>query len=361
MSPWIGVDASKLPGSERHGPLWSLDRAVELGLEGVFFRSVWDLSDTLDAGELAEVSAVARERGLYLEVGTAKCNPFAAPEARRVRELGDGDYLLGFARLIRAAAGAGITELWTATANYQFRIPGMYACDRFRTDVDWSDQLAAATTVLRRIAPVLRDTGTHLNIETHEEISSFETVRLVEDSAPDVIGICFDTANVLVRGEDPVAAARRVAPHVRQTQLRDAALLFSPDDSGRIDRWLAPVGQGVIDWDQLLSVLLDQAPDATWSIEGTVAAAGLSGLALSLWTTDPIWRTAHPDLTDGELDRVRALTHHYEQQAQAGERPDRTALTAPSTEQDAVDFITASAGELRRRLARLQQKEHTVA
>ncbi|MGW4048770.1 hypothetical protein [Streptomyces sp. NPDC004721] len=94
--------------------------------------------------------------------------------------------------------------------------------------------------------------------------------------------------------------------------------------------------------------------------EGTVAA-GLSGLALSLWTTDPVWRAAHPDLTDGELDRVRALTRRYEQQAQAGERADRTALAAPSTEQDAVDFVTASADELRRRLVRLQQKEHTAA
>jgi sugar phosphate isomerase/epimerase len=37
-------------------------------------------------------------------------------------------------------------------------------------------------------------------------------VRLVEHIGPEVLGITFDTGNVLARCEDPVAAARRVAP-----------------------------------------------------------------------------------------------------------------------------------------------------
>ena len=50
-------------------------------------------------------------------------------------------------------------------------------------------------------------------------------VEAVEVGA-DVVGICLDTANVMLRLEDPLEAARRLAPHVVMTHVKDAALLF---------------------------------------------------------------------------------------------------------------------------------------
>ncbi|BAS16810.1 xylose isomerase domain protein TIM barrel [Arthrobacter sp. Hiyo8] len=73
-----------------------------------------------------------------------------------------------------------MTDLWVACANYQRGMPGYYVFDRFRTDAPWADQLVAIEKFLRLLAPVARDHGVHMNIETHEEITSYEIVRLVE-------------------------------------------------------------------------------------------------------------------------------------------------------------------------------------
>ncbi|ROO86992.1 sugar phosphate isomerase/epimerase [Actinocorallia herbida] len=333
----IGTDTSKFPGAAENGAAWTLREIAALGLEGAFFRSPYELSPTLDPGEMRDAVALGHDLGLYVEVGTAKVNPFAAPEAPRVRDLGDGDYLRGLERLIRACAGAGVTELWTATANYQFRLPGLRACDRFRDDVAWAGQLAATAKVLDRLAPLLRDLGVHLNLETHEEITSFEAVRLVEDAGPDAFGITFDTANVFVRAEDPVAAAARVGPYVRQSHVRDVAPMFTDDGVGR---FLAPCGQGVIDWPALLAHL---PAEATLSIEGIVGGRA----EMPLFLHDPLWQEGHPDLTVAELAEVLRLTRGYEDRAAAGEAPGLAALRAPCGPGDSLAFITQSAAHLR--------------
>lgn len=343
----IGTDTSKFPGAARGGAFWTLQQVADLGLDGAFFRSPFALSATLDAGELREVADTATSLGLYLEVGTAKVNPFATPEAPEIRSLGGGDYLAGLEKIIRAVTAVGITELWTATANYQFRIPGMYACDRFRSDVDWSDQLAATAKVLDRIAPVLRDTGAHLNIETHEGITSFEVVQLVEQAGPDAFGITFDTANVVVRGEHPARAAERVAPYVRQSHVRDVALVPTEDGLGR---FLAPVGRGVIDWRSVLTTLLTHAPNATLSIEGVQHTAA----EMTLFVDSDVWRAAHPDLTDDELQSVIGMAQDYRDRAGSGAVPGLAALREPISDSAALAFIVDSAAALRSTIASLE-------
>ena len=47
-------------------------------------------------------------------------------------------------------------------------------------------------------------------MKTHEEITTTEAMRLVEEVGEDVLGIAFDPVNVVVRGELPTAAACRV-------------------------------------------------------------------------------------------------------------------------------------------------------
>ncbi len=91
-----------------------------------------------------------------------------------MRELGGGDYRRGMIMMMEAAAEVGCQDLWVATANYKPRLPGYFVFDRFRTDVTWTEQLAATERFLHSLAPAARDLGCHLNLETHEEITSFE-------------------------------------------------------------------------------------------------------------------------------------------------------------------------------------------
>ncbi|MEB8337757.1 sugar phosphate isomerase/epimerase family protein [Streptomyces endophyticus] len=334
----IGVDGSKLPGAAQLTPVGILDRAHALGMEGVYFRTVLDITPTLDRGVLRELRHHADHLGLYLQMGLAKVNPYAAAEAPEVRVLGDGDYTRGMTRMIEACReGADCGELWVACGNYKRDLPGYYAVDRFRSDAPWPDQLAAIDKFLHQLAPVARHFDCHLNIETHEEITSTEVVRLVESVGPDALGITFDTANVLVRGEDPVAAAHRVAPYVRATHLRDS--LLAPIEQG-LARTFSPVGLGVIDWPALLGALHAHTPDLWASIE----PAGPT-LALPIGLNDPVWLALHPDLVESEKKELFRLAEQYAARAANGEVPSVERFRAEPYDGDA--FIRRSAEHLR--------------
>jgi sugar phosphate isomerase/epimerase len=264
----------------------TLTLAREHGLDGFFFPSPFNVSPTLDAGELREVRALADHLGLYLEVGIGRVNPLAASQSPEVLACGDGDYLRGLARLIRACHAIGCVEIGCLSGG-----------DRFSAAVPWADQLQAIRRCLASLAPLARDLGCHLNLETHEDITSFEVARVVEAVGPDALGITLDIANVVINAEDPVAATRRVAPYARQTHIEDVTLSFV--DTG-LWRTLRPCGEGVIDWDAVLGILGGVAPALNLSIE---LHNGRFGMAIF----DPAWLARHPDLTVAELAEVIRL------------------------------------------------------
>ena len=253
------------------------------GLNGVFFASPLHVSATLDAGELRDARALADDLGLYLEIGIGRVNPLTAAQEPGVLACGDGDFRCGMERIIRACHAIGCTDLWCVSGG-----------DRFNTIPPWPEQVRAIQEFLASLAPLARDLGCHLNLETHEDITTFEVVHLVEAIGPDVMGITLDIANVIVCGEDPVIATRRVAPYVRQTHVEDFVLSFV--ETG-LWRELRPCGAGVIDWDAVLDILGGVAPDVNLSIE---LHRGQFGLAIF----DPAWLALHPDLSVGEFAEI---------------------------------------------------------
>lgn len=304
----IGVEGDHIAEAKRRGATGSLQFAYDEGFDGVFFKSVLDLSPKLDFGELRDARALADELGLYLEVGVGRVNPYNTAESPHVRELGDGDYRLGMERLIRASHSIGCTELWAETATYKRHLPGRFVFDRFRTDAPWSDQLEATQRFLSQLAPLLRELGCRIDVETHEEITSFELVRLVEAVGPDVVGITFDTGNVLARAEDPLAAARRVAPYTHLTHAKDAIVYFVDDGL----EWQArPCGQGVIDWNALIGILADHSPGLNLSLEDNDGC-----MPIPIFQED--WQSLHPDLSVTELAEVVRLARHCEDRIAAG-------------------------------------------
>jgi sugar phosphate isomerase/epimerase len=341
----VGVDGRKLPRQLERGALHSLDVARDLGLDGVFFRTVLDMSPTLDLGELREIRSHADQLHLYLEAGLGKVNPYALPEAPEIRAAGDGDTRLGFERMARACAEIGCLELWVATANYKAQYRGNLAYDRFRTDVTWPEQLRATEAFLKLLAPVARDLGIHMNLETHEEVTTFEAVRLVEAVGPDVMGITFDVGNVVQRGESPVRAAERVAPYVRQTHMKDVVLAFARDGVQRQPR---PCGQGVVDFDAILPLLGRHQPELHLSIENP------TDLRVATFEFfNPNWHASHTDLSADEREEFVRLVN--------ADPTDLAARAAgPFGYAESVDLLLKSAGHLRAVLGR-QSPGHMAA
>jgi sugar phosphate isomerase/epimerase len=300
---------------------------------------------------------------MYLESGLGKVNPYAIPEAPELRRVGDGDTLLGFERMIRACAEIGCTELWGATANRQPH-PGFLSYDRFRTDAPWADQLEATAAFLRKLRPVLLDCGVHINLETHEEITSFEVVRLVETVGPDVLGIVYDTSNGLHRAEDPVAVVERVAPYIRQTHLKDAALVL--DDEGVVMQ-SRTVGKGVVDFHAIVPAIAAANPSVNLTIEcrqpdpeavatyptfTTAKRPNVYGTLIQVY--DPTWLSAHPDLTVHELASYLNLAQICTGRIRQGDAPTvREIAEAPFGYDESVQEIQSGAAHIRSILATL--------
>lgn len=298
----IGIYQRSLPDSERLNAREALVQARDLGLNGCLFASPLALSPRLDPAELAELRGFAAELGIALAVGVGRIHPFQFDTLTEVRVLGDGDFRSGLEKLVRTGQDLGCRELW-------FSIGSL--ADRFDRSVPWSAQLAAVEAFLRSFAPVLRDLGCRLNLKTHEEITSFEVVRLVEAVGPDVLGVSYDPVNVLVRLEDPVAAARRVARYVHHLHVDDAALFFTDDG---LERKLYPCGEGVIDWPAILGIFAEQAPPFSTWIE-------LHRGQFRLPLFDPGFLASQPDLAVAELAELTRLATVSDRKLARGEIP----------------------------------------
>ncbi len=346
----IGVDGRKIPEAVKRGPVESFNHAHEMGLSGLFFRTVLDMTPTLDMGYLKEIRQRADELGMYLETGLGKVNPYATPEAPELRQIGDGDIVLGFRRMMEACAAIDCRELWVATANYKPAYTGRFAYDRFRTDVTWSEQLDATARFLKKLAPIARDLGIHLNLETHEEITSFELVRLVEEVGPDTTGIVFDTANVLQRGEHPVWSAKRVAPYVRQTHIKDALIAF---DGEVLNFQMRPCGEGVVDFGAILPILAAAKPDLNLSIENyeSFSDRPRNPPRMIIEIADPAWLAGHPDLSVEEYAAYIRMVRDYAGRVESGELRDFGAHIAWAVENyhydETVAYIKKSAAHVR--------------
>lgn len=312
----IGIDGRKIPEAKFRGPVGTLDHAKSLGMEGVFFRTILDVSPKLDKSVIREVRQRADELGLYLEAGLGKVNPYSLPETPEVREIGDGDTLLGFRRMMEACAEFDIRELWISTAGIKQQYRGRFTTDRFRTDVSWEEQLEATRRFMMRLKPIALDLGIHLNLETHEEITTFEILRLIESVGEDVVGIVFDTGNIHIRGEHPVYAAKRIAPYVRQTHLKDAYVELIEDGAYYQSRML---GEGLVDFTAVLNELNKYRPDLNLTIECDPPRLGLvKGEPHFLEIYNPEWIAGHPDLSREEFAAYFELVRDYTERIRKG-------------------------------------------
>ncbi len=317
----LGIDGQKLPEAKKRGPLASLDHVKQLGLEGIFFSTILDMSPSLDAGALRDIKAKADDLGLYIESGLGKINPYCSAEAPELRAAGDGDIIAGLTRMIEASAAIGCREMWVSPGNFKPAYRGRLAVDRFRTDVTWDEQLLAMEKVLQKLAPAARANGVHMNIETHDEITSFEIIRLIEKVGEDCVGVVLDTVNVVQRGEHPVFAARRVAPYVRQTHIKDAYVGRAP---GGFDFQPRACGGGVVDFATVLPILAKANPKLNLSLEinqSTDDNRRQANPRQCIQLDDPVWRAGHPDLTAEELDAYIDMVNTYEKRVTSGEIP----------------------------------------
>lgn len=274
----------------------TLDYLHANGLDGAQFGYLGSLSATLDAGELRDVRAYADERNLYTHVSVSSPNPYLhadGPDACVARISHD----------VQCAAAAGWHELHASLGD---------DATRFRHAMPWAQHLKESANVMSMLAPVLREYGSRINLEDHGDSTTYNLIDLVEDVGPDIAGICLDTANVLCMAEDPVAAARRVAPYTHLTHTKDAIVYFC--DHGIRRQGRAP-GEGILDWERILPILAEYSPDLPLSIED-------HKWLFDARIFDADWMAAVPEVPREDIVEVVRLARQCEQRIAAGAMPD---------------------------------------
>ncbi|MCL2664552.1 MAG: sugar phosphate isomerase/epimerase [Defluviitaleaceae bacterium] len=289
----VGIDSMTL-GPLKLNAIEMLDYAKKNGFEGIQFGSVRGLSPNLDAEELKRIKAHGDNNGLYTHIGISPVNPVVYNEGF--------DSLASRIRVeIEAAAQAGWHELHSIIN---------IGSERYTHKIPWAAHIDGAIRLINRLRPVLEKNASRINIETHIE-TTFDIINVISCTGTHLTGVCLDTANTLVNAEDPVMAARRVAPYTHLTHTKDAIVCFCEEGVLRQGK---PVGMGSVDFETILPVLAEYSPDLPLSIEDHKWL-----FKANIFEED--WIKKNPDLTPLELGLFVKLAWQTQQKLFSGEIP----------------------------------------
>lgn len=219
------------PGSRM--TVWDfLRRAEAYGVQGVSLESCYmplsedgfaaRLADALAAAKLEPVWAWGHPNGL--------CSGHSEEAAEDLR------------RHLRIACRIGA------------RVMRICAGSRRTRPASWVEHRAALLPVLRRMTDVAERQGIVLAVENHIDLLADELVDLIVTVDSPYLGVCFDTANNLRLGEEPLAVAQKLAPFARATHVKSVAALHGDPHSFAF--WPSvPLQDGVVDVRAVLGAL----------------------------------------------------------------------------------------------------------
>lgn len=295
MKPFkVGIDSYSLKPLELD-PFELMEWAILNDARGVQFSD--PPAQSRDKAFLTELRDYARQNDLYLEWGGGQhlpCDP-ATGAARDIaasnRRAAEQAAVLG-AGTVRSCSG-GLMR-WSDEAP------------------PTEDLLDAMAATLRSLAPVFRDLGVVLAVETHFEFTSFEILRAFEAAGLEPggpVGVCLDTMNLLTMLEEPLAATRRLLPWIVTTHVKDGGLRFAPRG---LESFTAEAGRGLIDFARIFEAVSSLPREVTLSIED-------HGGSFDLPVFDPDFLAKFPDLAVTEFADLVRTAVRTEELLRAGE------------------------------------------
>lgn len=272
----------------------ALDYIKGLGFEGMQFGNIRSLSPTLDHGELRNLRNYADSNNLYTHVSLTCINPY-------IFDGGFGALRDRVKEEIIAAAACDWHELHTYINGGN---------ERYEHLVPWDEHINAAIELINYLRPTLEKYNSRINIETHIE-TTFDILRVIENTGEHLTGVCLDTANTLVNAEHPSLAAKRVAPYTHLTHIKDGIVAFC--DDGIVRQGKAP-GAGNVDFTEILPILGEYNHNLPLSIED-------HKWLFTANIYDKEWIDKNPDLTPFELGQFVRLAWETQKKLQNGEMP----------------------------------------
>lgn len=172
-------------------------------------------------------------------------------------------------------------------------------CGDRRVIPEGSDaRLQAIAARIREAAPVAEDLGLAIAMENHQDATTEDLIRLGEMVDSPAYGVTLDTGNPLSVGQEPVEAARRLAPWIRHIHLKDYTVHFATEGY-RLVRCAA--GDGCIDFPAILETVRANGHDVLPGIE--IAAQATRTISI----LDPGWWECYPPREASELAKALSV------------------------------------------------------
>lgn len=289
----VGLDALTLKAVSLD-PLELLELTRAHGLEGLHFSA--SLLQGRDDDYLDKLAAEAQAHGLYLELAGAGVNP--GQSGRTVAEMvEEWKPLFPLARRLNAPF---LNTCFGLLKERTFSAPTL------------AEQIELTIEVLRELSLMAADFDVMITMELHVDLTSLELVRIIEAVDSGHVRANLDTANALGLLEDPVDAARALAPYVHTTHFKDTCIY--PTEEGYNWQGGAPLGRGLVDLPAVVEILYRANPNVHLNIED-------SGGFIPIPMYDEAFLESFTDLTPSRMAR---FVHHLwrgEQQVRAGLHP----------------------------------------
>jgi sugar phosphate isomerase/epimerase len=152
-----------------------------------------------------------------------------------------------------AAIGAPVMRIVASSLMFRFEPHG--------------PQLDILSEWLKEAVVVAEANGVKLAVENHIDYTSDECVELLDRVDSPWLGLNFDTGNFMRLLDDPVDGARKLAPRVLATHIKD----LKPVKGLNVREWYffssTPVGEGLVDNQALAQILHDAGYQGFLAVE----------------------------------------------------------------------------------------------
>lgn len=220
-------------------------RAQELGVDGVSLESCF--LPSRDAGYLQDLGQMLDNRGM-----------------ERVYAWGHPDGLEGGTNVQAYEEMIGSFESARAIGAKVMRVVGSSL--RFR-DQPHAPQLERLAGMFRDAVRIAADYGIRMAVENHIDFTSSEMVQLLDAVDSVYLGINFDTGNFVRLLDDPIQGMDKLAERVYATHIKDLKVQRGVPANEWYFFSSVPIGDGVVDNDQLARKLAKAGFDGLLAVE----------------------------------------------------------------------------------------------
>lgn len=245
-----------------------------------------DWIGTIDAAAAAGAEVVALETCFMDRAAAAAA--LSRPSPVETMLSWGHPYGLEYGRSAEAEEDA-VAWLATAAALGHRRMRIVVAHPHLRADGDGWPDVERSVPVLTRLASAAAAFGITLAIENHADLTAEQLAWLVVEVGSPSLAVCFDVANAVRVDDDPVEAARLLAPLAVAAHVKD---LSADPWHARSGPTSVPLGTGTMPLDAVLAELLAGGRDLWLLVElGHLGSGEVD--ELEVIAHDVSWLRAH--------------------------------------------------------------------